>query len=222
MSAFYSCSSRADALCAPRMHRSLTRVRLLFDRQLQNQENKLEWSMSSREDRTMRGNHLRDIMNPDDWSSFTRTDYDGDPMAARTLICAALVLLIAVGACSKSESTASSSSSSSSAADADASVATTRALSSRVGSCDRVAVASTCSEYSGGYLVKNEGFLTSSCQRLRGTFAYGECPNIAVIGGCTLSTGEVRRFYATGGATWDVDRAKTECEGSLRGTFKSL
>jgi hypothetical protein len=69
--------------------------------------------------------------------------------------------------------------------------------------------------------VQNEGFLTSSCQKLSGTFVYAECPNTSLVGACTLSTGEVRRFYATGGAGWEVDRAKSECD-ALRGSFKSV
>ena len=89
----------------------------------------------------------------------------------------------------------------------------------RVGSCDRGSLTGTCSEYGGTYLAENEILLTSSCAKLGGTFVYAECPNTSVIGGCTLSTGEIRKFYGTGSSAYTVDRAQNECVSSYRGTW---
>ncbi|MBX3206153.1 MAG: hypothetical protein KF764_13870 [Labilithrix sp.] len=91
----------------------------------------------------------------------------------------------------------------------------------RVGSCDRAPSTGTCSEYAGAYLVSNEVLLTSSCSRLGGTFVYAECPNTSVVGACTLSTGEVRKFYGTGASAYEPERARQECEGSFRGSWQA-
>lgn len=90
----------------------------------------------------------------------------------------------------------------------------------RIGSCDRVARMSVCSEYAGLHLAQNEPFLTASCSKLGGTFVHAECPNTAVLGSCALSTGEVRKFYGSGDAAYDAARAESECEGSYRGSWK--
>lgn len=94
-----------------------------------------------------------------------------------------------------------------------------RAGPSRIGSCDRGQSTGTCSEYAGTYLEQNQLLLTSSCSKLGGTFVYAECPNTSVVGACTLSTTEVRKFYGTGAAAYEADRAKSECEKSFRGTW---
>lgn len=91
----------------------------------------------------------------------------------------------------------------------------------RIGSCDRAEMTGTCSEYAGSYLTGNEVFLTSSCGKLGGTFVYAECPNTSVVGACTLSTGEVRKFYATGSAAFTPDRAQSECLTAFRGSWKT-
>ena len=62
--------------------------------------------------------------------------------------------------------------------------------------------------------------LTSSCGKLSGTFVYAACPNTSIVGACTLSTGEVRTFYASGSAPWDAARAKKECETSFSGAWR--
>ncbi len=90
---------------------------------------------------------------------------------------------------------------------------------SRIGSCDRGSLTGTCSEYGGTYLAQNEVLLTSSCAKLGGTFVYAECPNTSVIGGCTLSTGEVRKFYGTGASAYTAEQAQNECVSSYRGTW---
>lgn len=91
----------------------------------------------------------------------------------------------------------------------------------RIGSCDRGSSTGTCSEYAGTYLAQNELLLTSSCSRLGGTFVYAECPNTSVVGACTLSTGEIRKFYGTGASAYDAERARKECETSYRGSWEA-
>lgn len=94
--------------------------------------------------------------------------------------------------------------------------------SPRTASCDRITAASVCSEYSGANLAQNEALHSASCVRLGGTFTRAECPNTSVLGACTLSTAEVRKFYGGGGAAFDPARAETECTGSYRGTWAVL
>lgn len=81
---------------------------------------------------------------------------------------------------------------------------------------------SYCAEYSGSYLAQNEAALTGSCKKLGGTFVYAECPNTAVLGSCTLPTGEVRKLYASGEAAFDAARAKKECDASYHGAWKEF
>ena len=121
-----------------------------------------------------------------------------------------LLGVVSIVACSKSEEAAP-----------DAGVASA-ATPARLASCDRVPSMSTCSEYAGAYLAQNEPALAGSCKRLGGTFAYAECPNTAVLGSCTLPTGEVRKLYASGEAAFDAARAKTECDASYHGAWKEL
>jgi len=132
---------------------------------------------------------------------------------------AALVASHATLACSRSEgvdqdphATAASSSS----------LTTKAALPSRTSSCDRVTGQSVCSEYSGSYLAQNEAVLSSSCGKLSGAFVGAECPNTSVLGSCTLATGEVRKFYASGGAPYDATRAEKECTGPYKGKWTTF
>jgi len=92
----------------------------------------------------------------------------------------------------------------------------------RTSSCDRVTGQSVCSEYSGAYLAQNEAVLSSACVKLSGAFAAAECPNTSVLGACTLATGEVRKFYASGGAAYDAARAETECSGPYKGKWTPI
>ena len=132
---------------------------------------------------------------------------------------AALVALHATahcGRCGDGESGASSADGAASSANASA------AAPGRTGSCDRVTGMSVCSEYSGAYLAHNEAVLSASCGKLGGAFAPAECPNTAVLGSCVLSTGEVRKFYASGGAVYDEPRAQKECEGPYKGKWSTF
>lgn len=91
---------------------------------------------------------------------------------------------------------------------------------SRIASCDRVATMSYCAEYTGAYLAQNELALTGSCKKLGGAFAFAECPNTAVLGACTLPTGEVRKLYSSGEAAFDLGRVQKECASSYHGAWK--
>ena len=90
----------------------------------------------------------------------------------------------------------------------------------RIASCDRVASMSYCAEYGGAYLAQNELALTGSCKKLGGAFVFAECPNTAVLGACTLPTGEVRKLYSSGEAAFDLARAQKECASTYHGTWK--
>jgi hypothetical protein len=90
----------------------------------------------------------------------------------------------------------------------------------RMGSCDRASATGTCSEYSAQYLTQNELLVRTSCARLNGTFVHAECPNTSVVGACTLSSGEVRKFYGTGANAYQPSRARAECETSFRGAWQ--
>lgn len=100
----------------------------------------------------------------------------------------------------------------------DATAPATSGALGKVASCDRVTSAGVCSEWSGSYLAQNSALVSAQCQRLSGTFALAECPNTTVLGSCTLSTTEVRRFYSSGGY-YDAAKAQKECETSLKGKF---
>jgi hypothetical protein len=92
----------------------------------------------------------------------------------------------------------------------------------RIGSCDRVASVSVCSEYTGAYLSQNEASITSSCKRLGGSFAYAECQNTVVLGSCRLPTTEVRKFYGSGATPYDAAGAQKECDVLFGGTWSAF
>jgi len=43
-----------------------------------------------------------------------------------------------------------------------------------------------------------------------------------VLGSCTLSTSEVRKFYASGAAAFDAARAEKECTTSYKGKWAAF
>lgn len=90
----------------------------------------------------------------------------------------------------------------------------------RVGSCDRAPAVGTCSEYASEYLAANEALVKSSCTKLGGTFVDAPCPNTSVVGACTLSSGEVRKYYGTGASAYDAARARAECIGTFHGEWR--
>jgi hypothetical protein len=128
----------------------------------------------------------------------------------RSVLAVVVLAFACAVACSKSED------------DKAASVASSAAATtpSRIASCDRVASMSYCAEYSGRYLAQNELALSGSCKKLNGAFVFAECPNTAVLGSCTLPTGEVRKLYSSGEAAFDAARAQKECAAAYHGTWK--
>ena len=132
----------------------------------------------------------------------------------------ALVASYATVACSRSEVEGASASASSSSS--SSSLGARGTSTGRTGSCDRVTNMSVCSEYYGAYLAQNEAVLSSACAKLSGAFVGAECPNTAVLGSCVLATGEVRKFYASGGASYDAARAEKECTGPYKGKWTTL
>jgi hypothetical protein len=148
------------------------------------------------------------------WSRFARLvkdmSYDATIMNARVVLVIAMVASHATAACSRDESKA--------IADAGAAPAGP----SRTSSCDRIAAASFCSEWSDAQLADREQFHRAGCVKLNGTFVGAQCPNTQVIGSCTLSTSEVRKFYASGAAAFDAPRAESECTGGLKGKWAAF
>jgi hypothetical protein len=132
-------------------------------------------------------------------------------IASVLALVSSVVALYATSGCSRTEGAASSS-----GADALAPSA------ARTSNCDHITAMGVCSEYSGSYLVMNEGVLRESCRKLGGTFVNGECPNTTVLGSCTLATSEVRHYYASGAATYDAPRAEKECTGNYSGKWAAF
>lgn len=123
-----------------------------------------------------------------------------------------LVMVLFAVACSKSDDEKTSA--------ASASATASSSSPSRIASCDRVATMSYCAEYTGAYLAQNELALSGSCKKLGGAFVFAECPNTAVLGACTLPTGEVRKLYSSGEAAFDAARAQKECATAYHGAWK--
>jgi hypothetical protein len=103
----------------------------------------------------------------------------------------------------------------------DGAASVAKSSGAKLASCDRVAAMSVCSEYGEAQLATSETVLTASCTRLGGTFVSAECPNTAIVGTCRLSTGEVRKLYASGAASYDGARAQKECETAYSGKWST-
>lgn len=134
----------------------------------------------------------------------------------------AIVASCATVACSRSDADGPDGGSASAASSSSSSLGPRGTPSGRTSSCDRVTNMSVCSEYYGAYLAQNEAVLSSACAKLSGAFVGAECPNTAVLGSCVLATGEVRKFYASGGASYDAARAEKECTGPYKGKWTTL
>lgn len=132
--------------------------------------------------------------------------------ASVLVLAASLVALQATQACSRTENASSGSSGDDALAPSPA----------RTSNCDRITAMGVCSEYSGSYLLMNEGVLRTSCAKLGGTFVGGQCPNTTVLGSCTLATSEVRHYYTSGAATYDAARAAKECTGNYAGKWAAF
>ena len=145
----------------------------------------------------------------------SRSTHDASLTSATLVMLFALVASHATFACSRSEGVDQDARASASSS----SLAAKGASSSRTSSCDRVTGQSVCSEYSGSYLEQSEAVLGAACAKLSGAYVGAACPNTSVVGSCTLATGEVRKFYASGGAPYDAARAEKECTGPYKGKW---
>lgn len=87
-------------------------------------------------------------------------------------------------------------------------------------SCDRVSSMSVCSEYAASQITASGAVLSSQCTKLGGAYVAAPCPNTALLGRCTIGTGEVRVYYASGAAAYDGARAEKDCTSSYRGKWK--
>jgi hypothetical protein len=86
--------------------------------------------------------------------------------------------------------------------------------------CDRVTTMSVCSDYALARPAKDPALLAAACTKLGGTYVASSCPNTAVLGACTLGNGEMRTYYASGGAAYDAPRAEKECTSLYAGAWK--
>jgi hypothetical protein len=98
--------------------------------------------------------------------------------------------------------------------------ATTSAAVAAKASCNMLSELGTCNEYRSGTTF---GLEKSLCEGFKGTFANQGCSSEGQIGSCTMSDGEVKRYYGTklaGDHALTLDEAKGDCEGELvKGTF---
>lgn len=89
-------------------------------------------------------------------------------------------------------------------------------------SCDRITSMSVCSEYGAAQVASSVKILTAQCTKLGGAYVGSPCPNTAVLGACTMSTGEARIYYSSGGMAYDAARAEKDCGQTLRGKWKAF
>ena len=83
-----------------------------------------------------------------------------------------------------------------------------------------VAELGTCNEYRNG---QSFGLEKSLCEGYKGTFTNGGCGALGQIGSCTMSDGEVKRYYGAkiaGEHALSLEEAKSDCLGdSIKGVF---
>lgn len=129
------------------------------------------------------------------------------------LAAATTLMLATVIACGKKED----------AAKADAKTGETTTTSATVAakaSCNMLTELGTCNEYRGG---SSFGLEKSLCEGFHGKFASAACPTESQVGACTMSDGEVKRYYGSkvaGEHGMTVAEAKADCESDLlKGKF---
>jgi hypothetical protein len=97
---------------------------------------------------------------------------------------------------------------------------TTSAPSSAKASCTMVAELGTCNEYRSG---QSFGLEKSLCEGYRGTFTNAGCSTNGQIASCTMSDGEVKRYYGAkvaGDRALSLDEARGDCQSdSIKGVF---
>ena len=128
-----------------------------------------------------------------------------------TLAAVTCLMLAAVAACGRKADGAESSGQTSTTS---ASVAAAKA------SCTMVAELGTCNEYRSG---QSFGLEKSLCESYEGTFTNAGCGTNGLIGSCTMSDGEVKRYYGAkiaGDRGLTLDEAKSDClSDSIKGVF---
>ena len=143
-------------------------------------------------------------------------------LAAVTSVTA--LMLVAVAACAKKGDDGKAADK---AADKAGETTTTSALVGHVtahASCNMVTELGTCNEYQ----AVERGHATfavekSLCEGYHGKFAATACSTEGELGSCTMSDGEVKRYYGStiaGEHALTVDEAKTDCASdAVKGKF---
>ena len=123
------------------------------------------------------------------------------------------LMLVAVIACGKKADSS----------DKPGQASTTSADTVRVSakaSCNMLAELGTCNEYRNG---TSFGLEKSLCEGFHGKFSNAGCSTDAAIGSCTMSDGEVKRYYGpklAGEHALTLAEAKGDCESDLvKGVF---
>ncbi len=97
---------------------------------------------------------------------------------------------------------------------------TTSASVAAKASCTMVAQLGTCNEYRSG---QSFGLEKSLCEGFNGTFTNAGCATTGQMGSCTMSDGEVKRYYdakIAGDRALTLDEAKSDClDDSVKGVF---
>lgn len=126
------------------------------------------------------------------------------------LVAVTALMLTAVVACGKKEDKA----------DKPSETSTTSAPLAAKASCNMLAELGTCNEYRSG---TRFGLEKSLCEGFKGTFANVGCAAEGQIGSCTMSDGEIKRYYGSkvaGDHGLTVEEAQGDCESELvKGKF---
>lgn len=96
---------------------------------------------------------------------------------------------------------------------------TAAALGAAKASCDMASELGSCNEYKNG---SSFGLEKSLCEGFKGKFAMAACPTTGQVGWCTLSDGEVKRYYGAAAKehAYTLEEAKADCESDLlKGKF---
>src|SRR4051794_151516 len=96
---------------------------------------------------------------------------------------------------------------------------TTSAAVAAKASCNMLAELGTCNEYRSGTTF---GLEKSLCEGFKGKFANTGCSPTGQIGACTMSDGEIKRYYGAkvaGDHALTIEEAKADCASeSVKGT----
>ena len=127
-----------------------------------------------------------------------------------TLVAVTSLMLAAVIACGKKVD----------GSERGAQTTTTAATVAAKASCSMVAELGTCNEYRSG---QSFGLEKSLCEGYKGSFTNDGCGVAGQIASCTMSDGEVKRYYGAkiaGEHALTLDEAKVDCQSeSIKGVF---